>query len=121
MTTPSNPCGQVWTRADYDRLVNLCRPNNTWIVFDQAYCDFVYEGTVHVTPCGKLLGYERIVHLATFSKAYGMQGWRVGYSMAPKSLTDGIRKVCAITRINLHQIIYFKFYDIAVAAISSTK
>ena len=93
VTSPSNPSGAVWTWAEYQRIVELCRHTGTWIVFDQTYDEFLFDGAQHIYPCGSKLGYKNIVHLFSFSKAYGMPGWRVGFTIAPTSLTDSFRKL----------------------------
>ncbi len=121
LTSPNNPSGMCWSKNDYLRLIQLCRPWDTWILIDQTYCDFVYdspqEDSEHVShlivtkdeqiskqlpnrldehyyrPCGADLNYPNIVHISSFSKTWGMAGWRVGYILAPKSLTPAFRKV----------------------------
>jgi aspartate/methionine/tyrosine aminotransferase len=39
------------------------------------------------------MGYDRIVHIFSFSKSFGMPGWRVGYMVYPTCLTDSMRKL----------------------------
>ena len=94
VTTPSNPSGVMFTKSHFEYLVKLCKPHNIWIVVDETYEEFTYDPEIpHFIPCSKVLDYERIIHLYSFSKTYGMPGWRVGYILAPSSLTDSFRKV----------------------------
>lgn len=74
-------------------MVNLCRDSGAWLVFDQTYEEFLFDNAKHEYPCGTKLGYNNIVHLFSFSKSYGIPGWRVGFSIAPTSLTDSFRKL----------------------------
>jgi len=93
MTTPSNPSGVVFGRQDLEAIVALCRRHGTWLVVDQVYYEFLFDGAEHVFPCNAALGYERIVHLFSMSKCFGMAGWRVGFAVFPSVLTEEFRKV----------------------------
>lgn len=50
LTTPNNPSGLVWSKEDLLRLVEILRPHGTWIVADQVYHDFLYDGAKHTYP-----------------------------------------------------------------------
>jgi aspartate/methionine/tyrosine aminotransferase len=93
MTTPSNPGGLVWGVEETRRLVDLCRAADSWLVVDQTYHEFLFDGAVHTYPCADKFDYEKIIHLFSFSKSFGMPGWRVGYIAAPSVLTPSLRKV----------------------------
>jgi aspartate/methionine/tyrosine aminotransferase len=78
------------------RLVDLCRRHNPniWLVFDETYHEFYYEKDVqHYFPNSNQLNYEHIVHLFSFSKTFGMPGWRVGFLVFPEKLTNAMRKL----------------------------
>ena len=66
---------------------------NAWLIVDEAYQEIAFEGYSGNLPCGKRFGYERIIHVSTFSKAYGMMGWRVGYLAYPSILGASMRKI----------------------------
>ncbi len=94
LTTPNNPSGLVWKASEVRRLVELCRSVGAWLVADQTYHQFLFGAAVHTFPCSQQFGYERIAHIFSFSKAYGMPGWRVGALVYPQAvLSDSIRKV----------------------------
>jgi len=93
MTTPCNPSGVVYSRTDIEGIVELCRRHNTWLVVDQVYYEFLYDGATHVFPCNRAMDYDRIVHIFSLSKCFGMAGWRVGYAVFPNALTEDFRKV----------------------------
>mmetsp|Transcript_36624 Transcript_36624/g.81354 ORF Transcript_36624/g.81354 Transcript_36624/m.81354 type:complete len:440 (+) Transcript_36624:1-1320(+) len=92
LTTPNNPSGYVWSPPELARLTELCRPHNTWLIADQTYHEFLYD-EIHTFPCGKALNYANIVHVFSFSKIFGMPGYRVGYLAYPKELTESMRKL----------------------------
>jgi len=93
MTTPSNPSGVVFGRTDLEAIVALCKRHGTWLVVDQVYYEFLYDGATHTFPCNEAMGYERIVHIFSLSKSFGMAGWRVGYAVFPSALADDFRKI----------------------------
>jgi len=95
MTSPNNPSGYVYTRAEVQRIVAVCKQHDAWLVSDQTYYEFLHDDAEHVFPCGKSadFAYEKIIHVFSFSKIFGMPGWRVGYLAYPKILTDSMRKV----------------------------
>ena len=79
MTTPSNPGGLVWSHDNIAKLVNLCRLSSSWLVVDQTYYEFLFDEAVHTFPCGSMaqFNYDKIVHIFSFSKSFGMPGWRL--------------------------------------------
>jgi len=93
VTSPNNPSGLTYDQSQFQRLVEYCRQYDSWLVVDQTYYEFLYEGQQHTIPCSTALQYEKIVHIFSLSKVFGMPGWRVGYVAYPKSLNDSMRKV----------------------------
>lgn len=92
--TPNNPSGRhipaAWLRA----LADVCREHDLWILADEVYASYVYEG-VH-TP-SRPLAPERTVSIHSFSKAYGMAGNRVGWLVGPAAVVAAACKVSTNT------------------------
>jgi N-succinyldiaminopimelate aminotransferase len=80
VNTPSNPTGLVIPRRWLEALAVWARRHDLWLVFDEVYEDYVYRGE-HVP--GLSLAPERSFAAYSFSKAYGMAGYRVGYVAGP--------------------------------------
>ncbi|KAK9815338.1 hypothetical protein WJX72_001946 [[Myrmecia] bisecta] len=78
IVNPCNPTGVLLSRAELERASELCRAAGCWLVMDDTYEHFVYEGREHVCLSG-----EHILHIFSFSKAFGMMGWRMGYIAYP--------------------------------------
>jgi len=93
LTSPNNPSGAVVPPDMIKEIVEMCRQACAWLVFDEAYEDFMFDGAEHLSPCANKLGYDGIIHLFTMSKIYGMAGWRVGYMVYPKRISDSMQKV----------------------------
>eukprot|EP01041_Mallomonas_annulata_P003376 gene3376-6694_t len=93
LTTPNNPSGITWNENEISKLIDLCRISNTWLVVDQTYFEFIYDGVSHVFPCSVKFNYTNIIHISSLSKSFGMPGWRVGYIVYPKHLSEHFRKI----------------------------
>jgi aspartate/methionine/tyrosine aminotransferase len=91
VNSPCNPTGRVLGEAEIAALVELACAHNLWIIFDQVYADLVYgEGMAY--PQALIDGYERTLVVDSFSKSFGMTGWRLGYLALPPQLARSIVK-----------------------------
>lgn len=86
VTTPNNPTGYSFSRAEFDAIVELARSRGLWL-----FCDEVYRGTEREAqrlPAACDV-YERGVSLGGMAKAYGLAGLRIGWvSSAQTSLLE---------------------------------
>ena len=95
--SPSNPTGDVFSRAETEEVAAFARDRGLAVVSDEAYEDLVYEGEPAV-PIASLPGMsERTITCYTLSKSYSMTGWRLGYVVAPKRYQSPIRTVVLYT------------------------
>ena len=76
---PNNPTGTVFSEAQTRALIDLAERHNLFLLIDEAYKDFVYSPEPYFSPAQVSAVRHRVVRVFTFSKAYGMTGWRVGY------------------------------------------
>lgn len=84
LNSPANPAGTALSSADYARLSALAEAHDLWLVVDEVYGSFRFEGA-HVGawqhgPPG------RTVVLNSLSKSHAMTGYRVGWVIAPEPL-----------------------------------
>jgi len=89
--TPNNPTGPV---VDHDELVAFLDsvPEDVLVLIDEAYVEFVRDP--HAARGEDLArGRDNVVLLRTFSKAYGLAGFRVGYCLAEPRLAAATRAV----------------------------
>ncbi len=89
VNSPSNPTGSVLTRENFQALADLATDNDLWVVSDEVYEDFIYDGKHH--SFNELI--ERSVVLNSFSKSFAVPGWRLGYLTAPLDLVNHIAKM----------------------------
>ncbi|XP_059644378.1 aromatic aminotransferase ISS1-like [Cornus florida] len=78
VVNPGNPSGTYIPEPLLMRISDLCRDAGCWLVVDNTYEYFMYDGLKHSCIEG-----NHIVNIFSFSKAYGMMGWRVGYIAYP--------------------------------------
>ncbi|MSO93329.1 MAG: pyridoxal phosphate-dependent aminotransferase, partial [Rhodospirillales bacterium] len=102
LNSPANPTGGVVPRAEVDTLVKgLAKHPQVAVMSDEIYCRMVYDGREHVS----LLAYEsirdRLILLDGWSKTFAMTGWRLGYSVWPKSLIEDATRLA----INCHSCV----------------
>jgi arginine:pyruvate transaminase len=85
ITNPHNPTGAVLTRDELMGIAAICREHGMWLVADEVYGEFVYEGAF--TSVLALDGHEdHVVSLGTLSKSYAMTGFRHGWAVSPSDL-----------------------------------
>ena len=68
------------TREELQRAADVTAAAGAWLVIDNTYEHFTYDGAEHCCVSGR-----HVVNIFSFSKAYGMMGWRVGYIAFPGS------------------------------------
>lgn len=93
LNTPNNPTGKVFSREELEFLAGLCTENDCIVITDEIYEHLVYDGLQHIAMATLPGMRERTVTINGLSKTYSVTGWRVGYVIAPPSMTDAIRKV----------------------------
>ena len=90
---PSNPCGKVFTRDELMAIAELCIKYDRFAVTDEVYEHIVFEPYEHVYMSSLPGMWERTITCNSMSKTYSITGWRLGYTIAPAEVTEGIRKV----------------------------
>jgi len=92
LNSPHNPTGKVFSRDELGAIATVAIERDLLVFTDEIYEHLVYEGE-HI-PMATLPGMrERTVAVNSISKTYSLTGWRVGWVIAPPSLTSGVRKV----------------------------
>lgn len=84
--SPSNPTGNALTRASLETLVSRCRQDQV-VIIDEAYAEFAGCDALDLVR-----SYDRVLVTRTFSKAFGLAGFRVGYALGNPALVSAIEK-----------------------------
>jgi aspartate aminotransferase len=86
LASPGNPTAWTATLDDWARLVDFCERHDLWLLADGVYERIVFDKTVAPSPLEIPGASARTIVAQSFSKAYRMTGWRVGYAIAPPDL-----------------------------------
>lgn len=87
LNSPSNPTGAIFEDSDLAALLELATAHDLWVISDEVYDEIVFDRSV--APAAAAQGHpERVITVWSFSKTYSMTGWRVGYALAPESLSS---------------------------------
>ncbi len=91
--TPNNPTGDATSRDDVLKIIEAA-DSDTLVVVDGAYMEYAAakDDQYRVEP-KDLAGFENVIYLGTFSKAYGLGGMRVGYGIGSKEVIDALYKM----------------------------
>ncbi|MPZ95792.1 MAG: aminotransferase class I/II-fold pyridoxal phosphate-dependent enzyme [Propionibacteriales bacterium] len=89
--TPNNPTGPAVRGDELAAFIERV-PSHVLVVIDEAYREFVRDEKT-VDGVSLYRGRENVCVLRTFSKAYGLAGFRVGFAIAPPAIAAAIRKV----------------------------
>jgi len=93
INTPHNPSGRVFTNPELQTVADFAVENDLAIITDETYEYFVYDGARHLS-LGSFEGMQgRTISTFAFTKSYAMDGWRLGYAVAPAALIAGMTKV----------------------------
>src|SRR6266581_247137 len=87
--SPNNPTGTVFGREALEKLSELARKHDLWILSDEIYARILFGGEYQ--SIWALPGMaERTVIIDGFSKSFAMTGWRLGYAVAPVKVVDAM-------------------------------
>lgn len=102
LVNPSNPTGRVYSRAELEGLAQLCIRHNLLVISDEVYEHITFDDHAHLSV-GSLPGMQpRTISMFAFTKAYAMDGWRLGYVTASPELVEGLFKITTteVTHVN---------------------
>ena len=93
INSPNNPTGEVIPEEKLKEIAKVARELDLLVLSDEVYGQLLYDGAKPVS-IAQLPGMkERTVVVNSFSKAYAMTGWRLGYVAGPRGIIDRMTKV----------------------------
>jgi aspartate aminotransferase len=92
LSYPSNPTGKVMDKARFKEIVEIADDRGLTVISDEIYNDYAYK------PCPTILENlpKRYILTSSFSKAWSMTGFRVGYSLAPAETSSRMLKILGL-------------------------
>jgi len=78
LCSPNNPTGHVYTSDELRQLLELCRKHDIFLIVDEVYREFCYDGAKFTSVLSFPEFKERIICIDSFSKRFSMCGSRIG-------------------------------------------
>ncbi len=92
LCNPSNPTGAPVDPHEGGRIVRELAARGIYVISDETYMRFVYDGT-HWSAASVPDWRDNVIIVGTFSKMFGMMGWRVGFVLASADVCEHAVKV----------------------------
>ena len=93
LNSPNNPSGAVVDDAEFGRIARLCRERNVYLLSDECYSHFLYDGRKPFSVASYMDMKSHIIIAGSVSKTYSMTGWRIGYVLAMPEIINAIVKL----------------------------
>ena len=124
LSSPGNPFGKIWTKAEINSLLDLSNRLNIYIVLDAVYKELYFDEKPYI-PLDQFN--SNLFYTNSFSKILSITGWRIGYLIAH---TDHMQKIkpihdytglCAPSILQQAIVEYLKNYDFGKDYISNLR
>lgn len=93
VNNPHNPSGYVWGPQEVKRLAKLVEQTGIHVVSDEVYEHLLFDGREHLSLGADPILREKTFVCGSFGKTFHVTGWKIGYCIAPPSLTIEFRKI----------------------------
>jgi aspartate/methionine/tyrosine aminotransferase/chorismate mutase len=93
LCSPNNPTGKIFSEKTLEELTQLATKHKTHLLVDEVY-------SAYVTPSFKSIlqiADSNFIYVNSFSKKYGMTGWRVGYAVSDVKTIEKMRRLLQIS------------------------
>ena len=91
INSPQNPTGGLIPPADIQRIAELARRHNLWVISDEVYSQISFGPFSSVASQPGMT--ERTIIIEGFSKTYAMTGWRLGYGVMHPELAKRVARI----------------------------
>lgn len=93
MVTPSNPTGWTATKKEMKAILEFARERGIWILSDEVYSRLVFDDIRAPSFLDVANDDDLLLVVNSFSKAWAMTGWRIGWIVGPQIAEEKIRDV----------------------------
>lgn len=102
LINPCNPTGRVYSRDELQALADLAQKYDLLVLSDEVYEEITYDDATHISIASLSGMKERTITMCAFTKAYAMDGWRLGYIAADAALIGPCMKITTneVTHVN---------------------
>lgn len=93
IVNPANPTGRVFRQEELQGLADLAIKHDLLVSSDEVYDQIVYDDNRHISIASLPGMWERTFSMFALTKAYAMDGWRLGYVACPKKFIPALMQV----------------------------
>ncbi len=111
INSPNNPTGHSLSRNELQGIVEIVKNNDLYLISDEVYENYLYDGTEHTSPASLKGMFERTITLNAMSKLYSATGFRLGYVAANKEIIDLMEKYHQYTAAGTNHAAQYGFLE----------
>lgn len=93
LVNPANPTARAYSLEELEALARVAIDCDLLVLSDEVYEDILYDGAEHISVASLPGMFERTFSLFAFTKAYAMDGWRLGYVAAHRRFMPALLKI----------------------------
>jgi aspartate/methionine/tyrosine aminotransferase len=97
INSPSNPTGWTANAGEIRAIMDMCRDTGVWVIADEVYNRLVYEGEQAASILDIAEPDDKVLVVGSFSKAWAMTGFRIGWLVVPEGARDRFSELVEIT------------------------
>lgn len=97
LNSPNNPTGWTATLDELRAILEITRRHGAWLISDEVYSRLIYDGTQAAPSLLDLAEpHDRVIVCNSFSKAWVMTGWRLGWLVLPEGTRDAVTEIVEV-------------------------
>jgi aspartate aminotransferase len=93
VNSPNNSTGAVLPTDEYQRILEVCRRRNIWLLADECYSHFLYGGVKPYSIASAAEAKPHVIVAGSLSKTFSMTGWRAGFALGPEPVIAAMTKL----------------------------
>jgi len=93
VNSPHNPTGMMFDAQDIRELASVLERTSAFVVADEVYEHIIFDGRRHESLSRYPEIADRAVVISSFGKTYHATGWKIGYCVAPRTLSAEVARV----------------------------
>ncbi|MCF9046124.1 methionine aminotransferase [Acinetobacter nectaris] len=93
VNTPHNPTGAIWSKEDWQTLIELIQDTNIIVLSDEVYEHIIFDEKHHYSALSFAALRDRSLVVGSFGKTFHVTGWKTGYCVGSSDLMKQFRQV----------------------------
>lgn len=94
LNSPSNPTGQLYSKAELEEIASVAVKHNIFIVSDEVYEKLLYDDSQHISIAALGEDIKKLTIVVNgVSKTYAMTGWRIGYTASCSEIAKAMADI----------------------------